>query len=50
VKKKRGGLSGGRTTLTSQGKKWVKAYTRFRSDVEGAVAKAYQKHIAGLVK
>jgi molybdate transport system regulatory protein len=50
VEKQRGGVLGGKTTLTSQGKKWVKAYTRFRSDIEKAVAKAYKKHIAGLVK
>jgi molybdenum-dependent DNA-binding transcriptional regulator ModE len=41
---------GGKSDLTRQGKKWVNAYTRFRSDIEKAVAKAYKKHIAGLVK
>ena len=50
VEKQRGGSMGGRTTVTSQGKKWVKAYTRFRSDVEKAVEKAYERHIKELVK
>ncbi len=50
VEKKRGGVLGGKTTLTSQGKKWVRAYTRFRRDIEKAVARAYKKHIAGLIK
>ena len=50
VKKQRGGILGGRTALTEQGKKWVKAYTRFRSDIEKAVEKAYEKHIKVLLK
>jgi len=49
VKKQRGGTLGGQTTLTDQGKKWVKAYTRFRDDTEKAVEKAYEKHIRKLV-
>jgi molybdate transport system regulatory protein len=50
VEKQRGGIEGGRTELTEQGKKWVDAYTRFRSDIEKAAEKAYQKHIRELVK
>jgi len=50
VKKQRGGILGGQTTLTEQGKKWIKAYTRFRSDIEKAVEKAYEKHIKALLK
>jgi len=50
VEKQRGGIQGGRTALTEQGKKWVSAYTRFRSDIEKAVEKAYKKHIKELVK
>jgi molybdate transport system regulatory protein len=50
VEKKRGGAQGGRTKLTEQGKKWVKAYTRFRADIEKAAEKAFTKHIRGLVK
>jgi len=49
VEKYRGGILGGQTTLTKQGKKWVKAYTRFHSDIEKAVEKAYQKHIKALL-
>jgi molybdate transport system regulatory protein len=50
VEKQRGGVLGGRTALTEQGKKWVDAYTRFRSDIEKAAEKAYEKHIRELVK
>jgi len=50
VEKQRGGRMGGRTSLTGQGEKWVRAYTRFRSDIEKAVEKAYEKHIKELVK
>jgi molybdate transport repressor ModE-like protein len=49
VEKQRGGNIGGQTTLTEQGKRWVKAYTRFRSDIEKAVEKAYKKYIEELV-
>jgi len=50
VEKHRGGIHGGQTALTEQGKKWVNAYTRFRSDIEKAVEKAYKKHIQELLK
>ena len=50
VEKHRGGVSGGRTTLTSLGKKWVRAYTKFHADIEKAVDKAYEKHLKELVK
>jgi molybdate transport system regulatory protein len=50
VEKQRGGTLGGRTELTEHGKKWVEAYTRFRSDIEKATEKAYEKHIRELVK
>jgi molybdate transport system regulatory protein len=45
VEKHRGGIQGGQSALTKQGKKWLKAYTRFHSDIEKAVDKAYEKHI-----
>ena len=48
VEKQRGGSVGGQTQLTDQGKKWVRAYTRFRSDIEKAVEKAYKKYIKEL--
>jgi len=50
VEKQRGGSMGGRTALTDEGKKWVKAYARFRGDVEKAVEKAYEKHIKEIVQ
>ena len=50
VEKQRGGEGGGGSDLTAQGKKWVKAYTRFRGDIEKAVEKAYKKYIKELVK
>jgi molybdate transport repressor ModE-like protein len=50
VEKQRGGNMGGRTILTGEGKKWVKAYTKFRTDVEKAVGKAYEKRIEELLK
>jgi len=50
LEKQRGGSLGGRSALTDKGKKWVRAYTKFRSEIENAVEKAYQKHIKGLVE
>ncbi len=50
VEKQRGGILGGQTALTEQGKKWVKSYTRFRDDIEKTVEKAYEKHIKVLLK
>lgn len=48
VEKQRGGNMGGRTSLTTEGKKWVRAYTRFRGDIERAMEKAYKKYIGEL--
>jgi molybdate transport system regulatory protein len=50
VEKQRGGIQGGQTVLTEQGKKWVEAFTRFRRDIEKAAEKAYEKYIKDLVK
>lgn len=50
VEKHRGGNMGGSTILTVEGKKWVKAYAKFRADVEKAVGKAYEKRIEGLLR
>ncbi len=50
VEKQRGGIRGGRTVLTSEGKKWVKAYSNFRTDVEKALGKSYEKRIERLLK
>lgn len=50
VEKQRGGNTGGQTFLTGEGKKWVKAYTKFRGDIEKAVEKAYEKHFKELLR
>jgi len=50
VEKQRGGNMGGGTILTVEGKKWVKAYAKFRADVEKAVGKAYEKRIEELLR
>jgi len=49
VKKQRGGRLGGRTCLTENGKKWVKAYSKFHREIKKAAEKAYEKHIRKLV-
>ena len=49
VEKHRGGIQGGQSVLTEQGKKWLIAYTRFHKDIEKAIDKAYQKHIKELL-
>lgn len=48
LERHRGGIKGGQTALTAEGKRWVNAYSRFRRDIEKAAGKAYQKHIEGL--
>ncbi|MHC4259304.1 MAG: winged helix-turn-helix domain-containing protein [Planctomycetota bacterium] len=48
INKQRGGNMGGCTVLTEQGKRWLKAYTRFRRDIERAVEKAHTKHLKEL--
>ena len=50
VEKQRGGNRGGRTVLTSEGKQWIRAYSKFRADVEKAVGQAYEKRIKRLLK
>ena len=50
LEKKRGGSAGGGSELTAQGKKWVRAYTKFRDDIEKAVEKSHGKHLKELVK
>lgn len=45
LEKHRGGAGGGNTLLTPQGRKWLKAYSKFRRDVERAVERSYKKHI-----
>jgi len=50
IDKQRGGRLGGKTSLTAKGKKWVEAYTKFRSDIEKTTEKAFKKHIKALLK
>ncbi len=50
VQKQRGGILGGKTILTGEGKKWVEAYTKFRSEIEKAAEKAFKKHMEKLTK
>jgi molybdate transport system regulatory protein len=45
VEKQRGGNMGGRTVLTEEGRKLVKAYTKFRADAEKQIEKAYGKYV-----
>jgi molybdate transport system regulatory protein len=45
VEKQRGGSMGGRTVLTDEGRKLLKAYTKFRSDAEKQIEKSYGKYI-----
>jgi molybdate transport system regulatory protein len=41
---------GGRTVLTVEGKKWIKAYSKFHADIEKTVEKAYEKNIRELLR
>lgn len=50
LERHRGGRMGGATCLTEQGKEWVKAYTKFRSEIEKAAEKAFKKHMEKLIK
>jgi len=50
LERRRGGREGGHTTLTDEGKKWIRAYSRFRSEIECVVAAAYEKPIQELLE
>jgi len=50
LEKRRGGPGGGESKLTAAGRKWLAAYSRFRSAIERTAAKAFDSHIAGLLK
>jgi molybdate transport system regulatory protein len=45
VEKQRGGRAGGKTVLTDEGRKLLRAYTKFRVDIEKQIEKAYDKYI-----
>jgi molybdate transport repressor ModE-like protein len=44
LNKKRGGIDGGQTQLTEEGKRLIKAYAAFRRQIEKAVDDSYAKH------
>ncbi len=44
--KKIGGLSGGGSYVTPQGKEFLKRYERFREEAREAVEEVYQKHFS----
>jgi molybdate transport system regulatory protein len=46
----RGGPTGGETTLTKVGRKWLEAYTRFRSEVERTTQESFEAHISRLLE
>ena len=50
LERHRGGRMGGKTCLTEQGKEWVKAYAKFRSEIEKAAEKAFKTHMEKLIK
>ena len=50
VEKHRGGTTGGRSGLTSEGKRWVRAYGKFRREVEDVVERTYEKYFREIVK
>ena len=50
VDKHRGGHTGGRTALSREGRQWVRAYERFRRDIEETIEKSYAKHFKGLAE
>jgi molybdate transport system regulatory protein len=50
MSKHRGGSGGGDTVLTEEGRKWVAAYTKFRTELERAADKSFEKNIRELLK
>jgi molybdate transport system regulatory protein len=50
MEKHRGGKLGGRTILTDSGKRWLKAYGKFRAGIQKAIQRAYDKHIKELTE
>jgi molybdate transport system regulatory protein len=44
LERKIGGLSGGGSQMTPEGKQFLKQYEKFREDVEKVLEKAFQKH------
>jgi molybdate transport system regulatory protein len=48
LQRRRGGSGGGQTPLTEAGRRWLAAYSRFRGEMEAAMAQAYDSHIGTL--
>lgn len=48
IEKHRGGTDGGETTLTKEGKMWIKAYRVFRREIEKQIGISFEKHIKKL--
>jgi len=48
--RKVGGLSGGGSYVTNEGKEFLKRYERFESDAKKIIEKTYQKHFGSLSK
>ena len=44
LERKIGGVSGGGSQMTAEGRKFLKKYEKFREDVEKVLEKTYQKH------
>ena len=49
VEKRRGGSKGGTTSLTAEGRKWLKAYAKFRGEMEKTMNESYDKYIREIV-
>lgn len=45
LERHRGGLEGGESCLTEDGKKWLKEYGRFQSEVEDHMARAFARWV-----
>jgi len=50
IEKHRGGSGGGNTSLTTEGRRWLDAYTHFRTDVARSVEKAFICRIQPLLR
>ena len=50
LERHRGGTSGGGSSLTKDGKHFLKAYQKFHNAVEKVVDKAYDEHLKDVVK
>jgi molybdate transport system regulatory protein len=48
LEKQRGGSDGGRTLLTAQGKKLVKAFDNFHSSVDAVIVEGFEKFVLDL--